>query len=652
MNHRVTVATLLALVIWGHQTESLYLAALLGLPLLLSLFRRWPGKVTDSQFQALGDFTLVSLIVVYVLMINEIEPRREASRTFLFAIPLIFYPLALCRFLLAQGSVRMAHLVILTRFQTLGFSRFGDIRLDFAWPYAFLVLLGSCVPEGDKAFLTFPLLTAWCVVVVVLTHHSRGHGLAKAMLLLAGLGIGWCFQFGIQGAEAYIQKQSAEWWKQGIVDPGLEKRATMLGKTAELQLSSKVHLRVQLNREPKDAPFYLRSSTYDQWSGRDLWLNSLDPRPALPGPSGHYSVHSRELIAEVGEPLGELWMEMRGQGWLNLPEDTGAFLSPSLVEVERVGDEHFRGKSENDVVVVELFEKIEASAENSVPEEEVLGRYLEMNPLRKKTSLEFLAKHKMESLSKEELPLGLKAIFLGSNYTYSLEVESPPKGRTVLDHFLNHVRSGHCEYYATATVMLLRSKGIPARYCTGYMVHEREEDLWIARGRDAHAWAEMWNGRSWVRVETTPPTQFGELSFRDIRRTWESWMFVLDKWRYGSGGDRLADYAPWFLILVLTYFGWRFSKEWREGRRKERIKKRSLRRDPGFINIERRLEKRQLGRYQYESWWMWRSRLMKEGVELPQHLCDSWNRWSWDPEFEAPKELEQELRSFRLESRS
>jgi|SaaInlStandDraft_1057018.scaffolds.fasta_scaffold07972_4 protein-glutamine gamma-glutamyltransferase len=651
MRQGMTWAVILALGIWGILTNSPNLATVLAMPLIASLFRRWPAKVSEAQFQALGDFTLVAFVVVYVLMVNEIEPRREASRTFLFSLPLIFYPLALCRFLFVTGSVPLARLMILTRFKKLGFSRFGNIGVDFGWPYAFIILLASCAPDGDKVFLTFPLLALWGFLVMVLLPSGRSRHWTRLFVLLVGLGMGWSLQLGIQGAEAFIQKQSAEWWKQGIIDPGMEKRATMLGKTAELQLSSAVHLRLQLKNEPAKIPIYLRSSVYDQWSGRELWMNSQDMRPALSNPDGHYAVKSRELRVAPGPILGDMWMEMRGQGWLHLPDEVSSFRSPSLMDVEKVGGEHFRGKSKHDVVRLELFEKEPSeSIRTRELSENDLVRYLEMNESRRKTSDEFLKNNGIGLLSPAEMSKAVKGIFLGGDYVYSLEVKSPPPHISVLDFFLNQVKSGHCEYYATATVMLFRARDIPARYCTGYAVHEREGDLWLARGRDAHAWAEVWDGERWLRVETTPPTQFGPLTFRELRRVWESWIFSFEKWRYGAGGDRLAEWAPWMLLLVLLYFGWRFSREWRQGRREKSKKVKAQRKDPGFAIFEKRMKKRQLGRRSHESWWAWRDRLEEGGVTLPDHLCDSWSRWSWDPEYEPQTKLGEELRSLRIES--
>lgn len=61
---------------------------------------------------------------------------------------------------------------------------------------------------------------------------------------------------------------------------------------------------------------------------------------------------------------------------------------------------------------------------------------------------------------------------------------------TPLSTFLLKNRSGHCEYFATATTLLLREVGIPARYAIGFSVSEFSplENQFIVRGRDSHAW--------------------------------------------------------------------------------------------------------------------------------------------------------------------
>jgi hypothetical protein len=86
--------------------------------------------------------------------------------------------------------------------------------------------------------------------------------------------------------------------------------------------------------------------------------------------------------------------------------------------------------------------------------------------------------------------------FFSGKFTYSLW-QGPDKlattNETSLTRFLLHSRSGHCEYFATATVLLLRELGIPARYAVGYAVHESSHHGYVVRERDAHAWCLVWN---------------------------------------------------------------------------------------------------------------------------------------------------------------
>lgn len=100
-----------------------------------------------------------------------------------------------------------------------------------------------------------------------------------------------------------------------------------------------------------------------------------------------------------------------------------------------------------------------------------------------------------------EQALGL---FRREAYFYTL---SPPLlGEAAVDDFLFSTRRGFCEHYASAFTFLMRAAGVPARVVTGYQGGEynRFGNYWIVRGRDAHAWAEVWlAGRGWARVDPT-----------------------------------------------------------------------------------------------------------------------------------------------------
>lgn len=78
--------------------------------------------------------------------------------------------------------------------------------------------------------------------------------------------------------------------------------------------------------------------------------------------------------------------------------------------------------------------------------------------------------------------------------------------RHLIDRFWLDRRSGFCEHFATAYVVVMRGMGVPARVVTGFQGGERNvvDGLHVVRNSDAHAWAEFWQeGEGWVRVDPT-----------------------------------------------------------------------------------------------------------------------------------------------------
>ena len=95
---------------------------------------------------------------------------------------------------------------------------------------------------------------------------------------------------------------------------------------------------------------------------------------------------------------------------------------------------------------------------------------------------------------------------LRENYGYSLENRSAAAADPLYD-FLFVTREGHCEYFATAQAVMLRSLGIPARIVNGFRRGEFNEwsEYFIVRQSDAHSWVEAYfAGAGWVAFDPTP----------------------------------------------------------------------------------------------------------------------------------------------------
>lgn len=97
--------------------------------------------------------------------------------------------------------------------------------------------------------------------------------------------------------------------------------------------------------------------------------------------------------------------------------------------------------------------------------------------------------------------------YLRRNYRYSLILTGNP-GADPLAHFLFETRAGHCEYFASAMTVMLRTIGIPSREVNGFLPGEYNDLAgdYIVRASDAHSWVEAYfQGSGWIAFDPTPP---------------------------------------------------------------------------------------------------------------------------------------------------
>ncbi len=94
-----------------------------------------------------------------------------------------------------------------------------------------------------------------------------------------------------------------------------------------------------------------------------------------------------------------------------------------------------------------------------------------------------------------------------TRYTYTLDFLGR-SGESPLEDFLFVYQSGHCELFASAMVLMLRSQNIPARLVTGFLGAELNplEGYYVVRQQNAHAWVEAYTpNRGWRVYDPTPP---------------------------------------------------------------------------------------------------------------------------------------------------
>lgn len=170
--------------------------------------------------------------------------------------------------------------------------------------------------------------------------------------------------------------------------------------------------------------------------------------------------------------------------------------------------------------------------------------------------------------------------WLRANFRYSLNPPQPGSAEEPILHFLNVGRRGYCEHFAGALALMLRATGVPTRYVAGFAVSEEVPygGYWLVRGRDAHAWVEVWTGDKWTVWDPSPPAELTALTRREplspLAQRLDALALFLD--------DQRARWTPQALLVIgAEMVGWGFGlllvglvlrlRPWRGGVRLPRL---------------------------------------------------------------------------------
>jgi hypothetical protein len=223
---------------------------------------------------------------------------------------------------------------------------------------------------------------------------------------------------------------------------------------------------------------------------------------------------------------------------------------------------------------------------------------------------------------------------------------------TPLTRFLLQTHRGHCEYFATAGVLLLRQLGIPARYAVGYAVHEGSGDKFVVRQRDAHAWCLVWDRRTetWQDLDLTPGSWVALEAERAaplqwLRDAWSWVSFEFSKIRWGQSHWR--KYVLWALIPTLALLLYRIVFQTRRRHRPLEPPAGAVAARPGvdseFYELEIKLASLGLARQPSEPLSDWLHRVLREAsllnLQAPlQELLHLHYRYRFDPLGLRPEE--------------
>ena len=103
--------------------------------------------------------------------------------------------------------------------------------------------------------------------------------------------------------------------------------------------------------------------------------------------------------------------------------------------------------------------------------------------------------------------LAVQEYLRGPTFTYSRDIDAPPRGSDGVDHFLFESMTGYSDYFGSSMAVLLRAAGVPTRMAVGYSPGELDPDSGqrFIRDSDSHGWVQVYfPGYGWINFEPTP----------------------------------------------------------------------------------------------------------------------------------------------------
>lgn len=567
-----------ALLVWASSAHTAWLAAPLALALELSRWRQVRWDLGTAALDRLWNLCVGMLLLhgLYLVasddqglglgawMSTGTPPTLTGNRaTETLRQALLFLPLWVAPMILAQTWGRMGPLPVSTfswylRLRRNRWTNTGEAeeRWDISWPYFAITVVGACAAEPTPLRLdALVLLVGWALWT------RRSHAFpawAWAGTYLTAVGLAALLHAGLRPVEAWLNEVESNWLNRWFErQPGAAESHTTLGMVGRRKNSGRIAFRLQT---PPGAvlPTLLWETVHDTYRGT-VWKNEAGPTftPVSGGEvDGTYpfaSAAGREAFFHLWLPPGSRSIVPQPFGLRRLEEVHATGLESNALGVLRANDWKFGAVP----VFYGRAPTVHAPPtpkDLSVPDAEL--------PVLSQVANELGLTAPLAPAQK----LALLGRYFSGNFAYSLyqsRAAVATTTRSTLEAFLLRTHSGHCEYFATATTLLLRQAGIPARYVVGWAVPSPVADgLWtLVRDRHAHAWTLAFIDGRWCEVDNTPASWNEAENQR--RSAWESvtdgWSRLVFEWgrlRLWGAGGRTGILLIAGLLLVGLLIQW------------------------------------------------------------------------------------------------
>ncbi len=295
-----------------------------------------------------------------------------------------------------------------------------------------------------------------------------------------------------------------------------------LGGHGVIRSNPEVVLRVEFaDGVPREDPFYWRMMSFDEYDGI-RWNRTL-PSKSWPLPRGKNRVRPMHSVFPVEDPTLEMQMYLEpldttvlptlwptkgirlGAGLIRAPGAKFEFTTPrhGRLAIDPYGDIHHNSHSQLGIPY-----SLWRGTPGDEPTRVVRAgdHYLQLPD-----SFTPRARAKAREVAGEGVTLArVERLNKWFRDEFQYTTDLPKVGSNPVESFLFDTRRGHCEYFATSMVLMLRANGIKARLVNGFLGGKWNAvgGYLAVRQGDAHSWVEWYDpARGWVPTDPTPPTE-------------------------------------------------------------------------------------------------------------------------------------------------
>lgn len=509
-----------ALLFWGWETGFMLPAVLLALVVEGSgvLRRRW--ELTMLDFRRVWDvcvavtalaaaLTLPADITPLVRLLQLLNPNPQAplpeSVTAAYALaqfmPLLFAPIIVAQRYSTSSRLTYDVFFWLIRGKPLlPGQKPGAIGVAYPYFAVCLTATGAANQRNLGFYVGLSLLVVWALWAA---RPRRFMLLLFLVPLAAAAAAGYVGQFYLNQLQGVVENGMARLMSGVILgkQDSAESR-TGLGEVGDMKASGAIVMRVTVPTG-QTPPSRLRAASFDVFASRAWFTSDRATTPVPPAPD-----RSTWVLDDQQPGRASLTIETRfpdQERLLSLP--TGAARVEALPATEMTRNRYGAVKAGPGSRYAKFRVRYDANgsadsgptaADRQVPERESAAVAATLAELR-------LAPGAPVGEVIAAVTRHFEDSFTYSTY-HAADLQEQAGLVTPLANFLQKTHSGHCEYFAAATTLLLRQAGIPARYAVGYAVQEQDRSgaLYLVRERHGHAWCLYFAGGRWHELDTTP----------------------------------------------------------------------------------------------------------------------------------------------------